>query len=85
MRPIHCPEARESKWNGKWMMFWVLCKPDLSLLTLPKATNLIHGRKGMQETEDRCSRSGSAEFGTFPLENHLSTLGFTLKWDSAVK
>ena len=27
------------------MIFWVLCKPDLGLLILPKAINLIHGRK----------------------------------------
>src|SRR5574337_140956 len=50
------PLTKESgKPASPWMMFWVLCKPDLGLLTLPKAINLIHGRKRDAGDRKQCS------------------------------
>ena len=60
-------------------MYVLLSQTWVCSLCLKPLTSLMEG-KGMQETENSVlSSSGSAaEFVTFPLENHLSTLGFTL-------
>lgn len=68
------------KKNGKLIMFWVHCKPDLGLRTFktrPKAINLllIHEKSCRTPKAAILSRPGSAvEVVTCSWEDHLSTL-----------